>query len=223
MKLYKTTHVQDSKTVYKSANQLGLTLIELLISLVIISIVVTLCANGFTFGSRVWAKVDDHQGMLDEIASAQRFMRKVLSEAVFYPIEEDQKINRYFNGEPEKMIFLAPSPQYGLDDYLYNYEIYKQKENGAYNLSLRYLPANTYFSGKTRAADRDVKLIKNAKNIKFGYYGLNQRTDAMGWYSNWLNQSALPSRVSITVESFDGKTAWPPLIVETKFGGYILP
>ena len=46
---------------YQSGYQTGLTLIELLISLVIISIVVTLCANGFTFASRVWAKVDDHQ------------------------------------------------------------------------------------------------------------------------------------------------------------------
>ena len=105
-------------------NQVGLTLIELLISLVIISIVVTLCANGFTFASRVWAKVDDHQKNLDEIVSAQRFLRKVLSEAVFYPIEEDATKNNYFTGEPGKMIFLAPSPQYGLDDYLYIYEIF---------------------------------------------------------------------------------------------------
>lgn len=129
------------------ASQLGLTLVELLISLVIIAIVVTLCANGFTFGSRVWAKVDDQQNNLDEIASAQRFLRKVLSEAVFYPVGDDEVRKSYFNGEPEKMIFLAPSPQYGLDDYLYIYEIYKQKENGAYNLELRYLPANSYFSG----------------------------------------------------------------------------
>lgn len=201
----------------------GLSLIELLISLVIISIVVTLCANGFTFGSRVWAKVDDHQANLDEVASAQRFLRKVLSEAIFYPIDEDATKDNYFNGEPEKMIFLAPSPQYGLDDYLYIYEIFKQKENGAYNLSLRYLPANTYFSGKARAAERDVKLIKRVKNIKFEYYGLNQRTGELSWYKNWLNQSALPSRVLISVEPFEDSQVWPPLIVETKYGGYVLP
>ena len=56
------------------------------------------------------------------------------------------------------------------------------KENGAYNLSLRYLPANTYFSGKARVADRDIVLIKKVKNIKFEYYGLNQRTGALSWY-----------------------------------------
>ena len=205
------------------AQQVGLTLIELLISLVIISIVVTLCANGFTFGSRVWAKVDDHQDNLDEVVSSQRFLRKVLSEAVFYPIEEDETKDNYFNGNPEKMIFLAPSPQYGLDDYLYIYEIFKQKENGTYNLSVRYLPANTYFSGKARAAERDVKLIKNVKNIKFEYFGLNLRTGALSWHNSWLNQSALPSRVSITVEPFDDSASWPPLIVETRFGSYILP
>jgi len=207
---------------YKSF-QSGLTLIELLISLVIISIVVTLCANGFTFGNRVWAKVDNHQSNLDEVASAQRFLRKVLSEAIFYPIEEDQTKDNYFDGDPEKMIFLAPSPQYGLDDYLYIYEIFKQKKNGAYNLSVRYLPANTYFSGKARAADRDVKLIENVKDIKFEYFGLNQRTGALSWYNSWKNQTALPSRVSISVKSFEDSVSWPPLVVETKFGGYSLP
>jgi prepilin-type N-terminal cleavage/methylation domain-containing protein len=207
---------------YQFGYQTGLTLIELLISLVIISIVVTLCANGFTFASRVWAKVDDHQNNLDEVVSAQRFLRKILSEAVFYPLEEDATKNNYFNGESEKMIFLAPSPQYGLDDYLYIYEVFKQKENGAYNLSLRYLPANTYFSGKARVADRDVVLIKNVKNIKFEYYGLNQRTGALGWFNNWLNESALPSRVSISVESFEDSLLWPLLIVETRYGGYNL-
>jgi general secretion pathway protein J len=204
-------------------SQLGLTLVELLISLVIIAIVVTLCANGFTFGSRVWAKVDDHQNNLDEIASAQRFLRKILSEAIFYPVSDDEARRSYFNGEPEKMIFLAPSPQYGSDDYLYIYEIYKQKENGAYNLELRYLPANSYFSGKARSADRTVKLIKNVKNIKFEYYGLNQTTGLLSWYNNWLNQSAIPTRVSIAVEAFKDSKSWPPLIIETKFGGYLLP
>ena len=204
-------------------SQTGLTLIELLISVVIISIVITLCANGFTFGNKVWAKVDGHQNNLDEVASAQRFLRRVLSEAVFYPIEEDPTKNKYFNGDAEKMIFLAPSPQYGLDDYLYIYEIFKQKEREGYSLSVRYLPANTYFSGKARAADRNVTLISKVKNIKFEYYGFNQRTGALSWHERWLGQSALPSRVSIAIESFEDSARWPSLVVETKFGGYRLP
>ncbi len=223
MQTFKNTQTSFARIDCRANYQHGLTLVELLISLVIISIVVTLCANGFTFGSRVWAKVDDHQTRLDEASSAQRVIRKVLSEAVFYPIEGNQIRGKYFNGEVDKMIFLAPSPQYGLDDYLYIYEIFKHKENGASYLGLRYLPANTYFSGKARAAERDVKLIQNVKSIKFEYYGLNQRTGASAWYNNWLNQSSLPSRVSIEIESFDKSEVWPPLIVETKYGGYRLP
>ena len=203
--------------------QTGLTLIELLISLAIVAIVVTLCANGFTFGSKVWAKVDGHQHNLDEATSAQRFIRKILSEAVFYPIEEDETKNNYFTGDLDKMVFLAPSPQYGTDDYLYIYEIFKQKKNNTYNLSLRYLPANTYFSGNVKIASRDVKLFKNAKNIKFEYFGLNQRTGAFAWYKNWQNQKALPSRVSIIVEPLDNSVSWPPLVVETHYGNYSLP
>ncbi len=204
-------------------HQSGLTLIELLISLVIISIVVTLCVNGFTFGNKVWAKVDEHQNNLDEVVSAQRFLRKVLSEAVFYPIQEDKSKNKYFNGDADRMIFLARSPQYGLDDYLYIYEIFKQKQNGALNLSVRYLPANSYFSGKARFSGRDVKLIKNVKNIKFEYFGVNKKTGVLNWYKNWLNQSALPTKVSISLEPIVESVEWPPLIVETRYGAYVLP
>ncbi len=216
--------INSNRAAYKYfSHQSGITLIELLISLVIISIVITLCANGFVFGSRVWAKVDHHQNNLEEVASSQRFLRKVLSEAVFYPIDEEETNNNYFNGDQEKMIFLAPSPQYGLDDYLYIYEIFKKKQNGSYNLGVRYLPANPYFSGKARAAERDVKLINNVKSIKFQYFGLNQRTGALSWYNEWLNQTSLPSRVSITIETFNSADDWPPLIVETRYGSYLLP
>ena len=212
-----------SLVLVKRRSQFGLTLIELLISIVIVSVVLTLCTNGFTFGSKVWAKVDQRQASLDEISTAQRLIRKILSEAVFYPIDEDQTGSKYFSGDQDRMLFLAPSPQYGLDDYLYIYEIFKQKENGAYNLSIRYLPANTYFAGNSNFASRDVKLIKNVKNIKFEYFGLSQSTGSLNWYDAWRNQSALPSRVSIAIEKFPGAADWPPLIVETKFGSYILP
>ena len=215
--------IRASSVLLKRQNQVGLTLIELLISIVIVSVVLTLCTNGFTFGSKVWAKVDQRQASLDEISTAQRLIRKVLSEAVFYPIDEGQTGSKYFSGDQERMLFLAPSPQYGLDDYLYIYEIFKQKENGAYNLSIRYLPANTYFAGNANFASRDVKLIKNVKNIRFEYFGLSQSTGSLNWYDAWRNQSALPSRVSIAIENFPDTADWPPLIVETKFGGYILP
>ena len=215
--------INASSLIFKRPKQIGLTLIELLISIVIVSIVITLCTNGFTFGSKVWAKVDQHQADLDAISTAQRLVRKVLSEAIFYPIDEGQSGSKYFRGDENKMIFLAPSPQYGLDDYLYVYEIFKQKENGAYNLSIRYLPANTYFAGNANFANRDVKLIKNVKNIKFEYFGLSQLTGSLNWYDAWQNQSALPSRVSISIETFPGSTEWPPLVVETRFGSYFLP
>jgi len=212
-----------SKLVANIAKQRGLTLIELLISLVIISTVITLCANGFSFGNRVWAKVDEQQDHLDEVVSAQRFLRKALSEAVFYPLNEDELKNNYFNGESEKMLFLAPSPQYGLDDYLYIYELYKLKSGDTYNLSLRYLPANSYFSGTAKTTDKHVELVRDIKNLKFNYYGLNRLTGELAWFDAWLNQDVLPLLVSISVEYAGEKQTWPTLIVETKYGSYSLP
>ena len=211
-----------SESINNKTQQLGLTLIELMISLVIISIVITLCANGFNFGSRVWAKVDAQQDHLDEIASAQRFIRKALSEAVFYVLDEDETKNNYFNGGPDKMLFLAPSPQYGLDDYLYIYELYRNKSGDEYSLSLRYLPANTYFTGTASTTDRHVKLLRGVKNLKFRYYGLNKRTGELAWYDKWLNQDTLPILVSISAELSGKNQYWPTLIAETKYGAYLL-
>lgn len=208
------------KFLYKS-KQAGLTLIELLISLVIISIVITLCANGFKFGNRVWEKVDAEQAYLDETVTTQRFLRKIISEAIFYPLlEEDSLQNEYFTGNSENLIFLAPSPQYGLDDYLYIYEIFKQKNGDSYDLGLRYLPANSYFSGIKNNADRNVKLMRKVKNIKFKYYGVSKRTRERAWFNSWIQQDELPSLISIDIEPEDSLQIWPTLIAETKFGVY---
>lgn len=204
--------------------QQGLTLLELIISLVIVSIVIALCANGFVFGSRVWAKVDQKQGHLDEIISAQRFIRKSLTEAIHYPQDEEISKDNFFRGNSDKIIFMAPSPQYGLDDYLYIYELFKQKiGEGRYNLGLRYIPANSYFYGTVRAADKEIILFKNFKRIKFQYYGFNSLTGEQAWYDSWDGQNTLPLLVSISAESIDSSKQWPTLIVETKFGGYVLP
>lgn len=212
-----------SKLVANAAKHSGLTLIELLISLVIISIVITLCANGFSFGNRVWAKVNAQQDYLDEVVSAQRFLRKALSEAVFYPLNEGRVKNNYFNGEPDKMLFLAPSPQYGLDDYLYIYELYKHKSGDTYNLSLRYLPASSHFSGTVKTTDKHVELVRDVKNLKFNYYGPTGLTGGLVWHDAWLNRDVLPLLVSISIEFADEKQTWPTLIVETKYGAYSLP
>ena len=205
-------------------NQQGLTLIELIISLVIISIVVALCANGFVFGNRVWATVDLKQNHLDELTSAQRFIRKSLTEAIYYPQSEETSKDNYFRGFPNKIVFMAPSPLYGLDDYLYIYELSKQKiSDGRYNLILRYVPANSYFYGTVRSAEKNVILYKNLNNIDFQYFGYNKFTGEQAWYSSWENQNTLPLLVSISAESIDRNKHWPNLIVETKFGGYVLP
>ena len=121
------------------------------------------------------------------------------------------------------MVFLAPSPQYGLDDYLYIYEIYKQKNGNRYSLNVRYFPANTYFSGTKASTNRHTKLLRNAKSLRFQYYGLNKRTGELAWYDSWLNQDTLPIKVSISAELSNKRYNWPKLIAETKYGAYILP
>ena len=201
----------------------GLTLIELLISLVIVSIVVTLCTNGFNLGNKVWSKVGSQQDHMEEVISAQRFIRKVLSEAVYYVLDDKNLRSNYFNGKKNRMVFLAPSPQYGIDDHLYIYEIYKEINGDYYNLSLKYLPANTYFSGSVNSTDKTVKLLRNLKQLEFKYYGTNPRTGELVWHDSWLKRETLPLKVSISAKTSSKSFNWPLLIAETKYGGYLLP
>ena len=128
----------------------GFTLIELLIALSILSFVMVLCASGFKFGSRVWERVDSQSVHIDSLQAIQSFLRTSLSHSLVRDRLQEERFDEgqlvaapqenLFVGELQKLSYVSNSPQYGVDDYLYRYQLYLNKQTRS--LGLRYTPYN---------------------------------------------------------------------------------
>ena len=125
-------------------SQHGFTLIELIIALLILSMVIVLCASGFRFGTRVWNTIDVQAEHVDTLQAVQGFIRNSVSNAQvqdqFVEDDAEKELESLFIGDADHMRYVSNSPRYGVDDYLYQYDLHLDRDTN--KLLLRFQPYN---------------------------------------------------------------------------------
>ena len=101
----------------------GFTLIEVLVSLVLLALLLALLAGGLRYARSTW----DATARLDEVAAAdmvETFLRARLAEAM--PLYEQRKagmVRALFSGAGDSMSFVAPAPNGPAGTGLYRYTL----------------------------------------------------------------------------------------------------
>ena len=181
-----------------------------------------LCASGFKFSTRVWDSVNTQSEQLDSLQAAQGFLRKSISLALINDrlLDEEKDIQQaVFIGNEKRLRYVSYSPQYGIDDYLYKYQLsFDRKKN---NLSLKYKPYNLQVNANNE--DQASTLIAGVKDINIEYFsGFESKDSTNGWMSNWSNQFALPLLIKIQLIFEDDQQSWPDLIIQMRNGPYVV-
>ena len=204
--------------------QLGFTLVELIIALLILSMVMALCASGFKFGTRVWNAIDVQAAQIDTIQAVQGFLRASMSNSLVHDrfIEEEDggKLENLFIGDTTRIKYISYSPKYGVDDYLYEYNLFFDHTNK--RLSLHYHPFNK--SVDNESVDLNSTLVEGVEEIKIEYFsGFTEDSDPNSdWSTTWTNEFVLPLLVKINLEFEDKQRQWPELVVQMRNGPYVL-
>ena len=207
---------------------MGFTLVELIIALLILSFVMVLCASGFKFGTRVWDRVNSQSEQIDTLQAVQGFLRKSISHSIVKTrlrddLDEDNERSRTFNeslfvGNEERIKYVSFSPQYGVDDYLYQYELYVDKKNN--ELALLYSPYNLALRGNQET--KPLSIIEGVKSIKIKYFsGYVDEQSNESWLSKWDDSYSLPLLVKVDV-TFIGDKQWPELVIPLRHGPYVI-
>lgn len=199
----------------------GFTLIELIIALLILSMVMVLCASGFRFGIRIWDTIDRQAAQIDNLQATQGFLRKSISSALIRdPIEADEEDipGHLFLGEDQSLRYVSYSPQYGVDDYLYAYELYHDTKTKS--LRLKYRPYNLLYQDNDDI-DRFSTIAQQVEDIKIEYFSGFQ-TSNNGWSSQWNREFVLPLLVKVSVILEDTQSPWPELIIQMRNGPYVV-
>ncbi|HTV84943.1 MAG TPA: prepilin-type N-terminal cleavage/methylation domain-containing protein [Dyella sp.] len=148
---------------------------------------------------------------LDQVRSAQQFLRRELAQAMAQPIAHDSDGNNiYFEGSETEMRFVAPLPGYlgRMGPQLIQLKLVPdedQDKGERLEASLAVLPPDG--SAPKPLGDPQV-LVDGIKGGGFSYRGLNSQGQPMDWQSDWKYTGNMPNVVSIKL-SLDGGREWP--------------
>ena len=180
----------------KYKNQEGFTLLELLISLSILSLLSMIIMNGIHTGVIGSQKISEKLHRIDSTQSFDRFFRKKIN--TLLPIEtsdgEESKI--YFVGSKNGIKFIAQSkngPQ--------RYTITSDNENMIrFSEGLLQKTRNTYHIGPHH----------------FSYFGTLVGDHKARWHQTWKRQTNTPTLVRLTINESLPITVKPPRYIEAR-------
>lgn len=183
----------------------GFTLIEILVSLALLTFIVGLLAGALQFARGTWdaaAKLDRHAGH----DMAEGFLRARLSEAMpLYERAVAGTVRVTFSGTADTLTFVAPAPNGPLGTGLYQYKLGLAAGAGRNVLTVGLSP---YVAKQTeRGAEtggEDHALATDVKSFGLRYYGRNQQRAQPAWHGTWTRTDILPDLVEITLVHGEG-------------------
>lgn len=186
-------------------NEDGFTLIEVLVSLVLLALVLGLLSGVVGFARGTWeasARLDRESGY--DVAG--NFLRARLGEAIpmFEPTEAGA-VRVAFKGTGESLSFVAASPNGPAGAGLYRFSLEGSAGAGGRKaLLVKVAPYQPRETGDARAETH--VLAENVKSVSFRYFGRKERRAAPIWDDAWTRNDAVPDLVEMTISHDDRKT-----------------
>lgn len=180
----------------------GFTLIETVISLVLLSFIMIIGYQGLVFGLDQWQKghermqgrYDYHQAigwMRDKLGSAENLQRK-----------GGDNRSVLFDGKTDSVEFLARYDR-ARSKGLYVSKIFLNPDN--HRLYVSYYLHHPDIAGRPEnIVPQQVALLSDIASAKFAYYGRQPGSKKTGWHSSWPQQSSLPRLLRVDIETLDG-------------------
>ena len=133
--------------------------------------------------------------------------------------QEDIVLENLFIGSAQRISYISKSPQYGVDDYLYRYELSMDSQLNA--LVITYLPYNLKLSSSNNK--KTLSMIEGVKDLEISYFsGFYDEGTKASWLPAWNDFYALPLMVKVKVTFIDNNKHWPELVIPMRHGPYVI-
>jgi general secretion pathway protein J len=186
----------------------GFTLIEVLVSLVLLALLLALLAGGLRYARSTW----DATARLDQLADAdmaETFLRARLAEAM--PLFEQRRagtVRALFRGADDTMSFVAPAPNGPAGSGLYTYTL-KAAEGPSRSrrrLVVKLVPHLPRISDSAlERPPEQYQLMRNIRSVSFRYFGRRDLRSEPAWHADWPRTDAMPNLVQIAVARDDSE------------------
>ncbi|MEO7107059.1 MAG: prepilin-type N-terminal cleavage/methylation domain-containing protein [Rhodoferax sp.] len=197
--------------------QQGFTLLELLISLTLLSFILVLLFGGLKLAVRSWDSVQKQVDNLNSVRSVEGFLRSEMERVYPYRWKVPTAQGFAFLGERHKLNFVAPLPSRIGVGGLYAVALELEESGQGRRLTWRQLPvvpSMTDFS----ALDQTKEMVlagaelNAVDDIWLSYFGRESANAVPRWVDRWDSVTTMPLLIRIQVRFADG-SEWPSFVV----------
>ena len=192
----------------------GLTLVEVLVSMVLLALLTTLAFDGLRFGARSWDRVRTHTERDLKVAQVHMFLRDRIGAVVPASNASDQQplpalARSLLQGTEKSMAFRASwSPRFatgGRFVFTLWHDVERRK------IMLRWTPE---VSARASAMTGERTLLDDVDDATFSYFGGRADNGPATWREGWTGADGLPRLVRI-----DMGAGIPSLQIALRFHG----
>ena len=188
----------------------GFTLVEMLISILILALVTGMLLDGLRLISHSVGRETSRLDRSSQIALVQNFVRAQLGDAQRIVLAAGPAVTVDFTGEVDRLVFISPAPASvafgGLQRLALVFNAGTSAADGT--IEADWQP----YHGGAAAAVANRVLLDHVSAAVFAYFGSTRANEPLEWHDEWREMSDLPLLVRLAVVFSDGRTM-PELIV----------
>ncbi len=212
----------------KAHNQIGFTLIELMVAVVLTGFLTLLVYGGLRLGYRSWEAISERQAQIGEVYQTQSALRRLLGRVPLRHLrDQNNQLQAPLYGAASRMIFLTPLPNASGGESLFWVSLGESlSETGEVQLVMYSQafndaePLDWALLQQTLLTESEPKILvsRGVSRVSFEY--LEDSEDKVPeWQPEWSEQTHLPALIRLQLET-DASLLWPELFVAPQVYAY---
>jgi general secretion pathway protein J len=190
----------------------GFSLMEVLAALALLTIVLLGVYSGISTATRIVRSGSQAIQRMDEVRSAQAFLRSELAQALVVPFgETDDGDPIVFSGDAKTLRFVAPMPGYlsRVGPQLQTVSLVDDgRGTSRLEVALSLLPPD---GSDPKPIGEPEVLLRGIRHGAFAYRGMDDQNRPTDWQETWADGRRTPSLVRITLD-VAGNVVFPTLV-----------
>lgn len=194
----------------------GFTLIEVMLAITLVSMIMALAYGGFRASVRATNSGEALIEETNQLRVTHQFVRRQLSLAQPLIIEEGEEegIQVRFEGESDRVRFVAPMPGYLSFGGAYVQQFSLERGSNGMELVFYYAMLNGYEPGEIEQFD-GIVLMDGLQSGSFLYLGIDEEDQTTYWTDYWEDVDMLPLSVVLEIDlNRANGLVWPDLYAQ---------
>ncbi len=210
---YRSLHLR-----YSPQDAGGFTLLELLVTIMILTLMMTVAFGAVRLGSRSLEAGIKRANASEEIRTVSDFLRRQFAQMIPVSVGDDEVAQIAFTGDQNSIRFVAAARRHPAVAGLLVYTLVTEEYANAQRLVLSYAPFDPGAGDLPEAeSDQHLILADGFATISFEFFGTSAADSMPSWHAEWQDdEENLPELVRIRLVAMNGIGNWPELVLKIR-------